>query len=114
MRDSPSKPGFGAVPDCFGECPLNRAHAHVIRFLFPLPFAKKLNGYLAIDHPTKPLRLSLHMGIGCGELTAVHVGGVFKVSFDPPVRLHNTCHFMSDVSCTRSLHPTECHHSCCL
>lgn len=22
--------------------------------------------------------LSLHMGIGCGQLTAVHVGGVFK------------------------------------
>ena len=27
----------------------------------------------------KMLKLRLHMGVGVGELTAVHVGGVFKV-----------------------------------
>jgi hypothetical protein len=37
-------------------------------------------GYLAVDDPDPKNRvyLSLHMGIGCGKLTAVHVGGIFK------------------------------------
>ena len=37
-------------------------------------------GYLAIDDPDPSQRvyLSLHMGVGCGKLTAVHVGGIFK------------------------------------
>ena len=35
---------------------------------------------MAIDDPdpSKQVTLRLHMGIGCGDLTAVHVGGVFK------------------------------------
>lgn len=28
--------------------------------------------------PLMPVHLKLHMGIGCGQLTAVHVGGVFR------------------------------------
>ena len=39
-----------------------------------------LDGHLAIPHedPTQEVRLKMHIGIGCGLLTAVHVGGVFK------------------------------------
>eukprot|EP00051_Salpingoeca_urceolata_P007099 m.94209 g.94209 ORF g.94209 m.94209 type:complete len:1161 (+) comp15115_c3_seq1:1094-4576(+) len=45
-----------------------------------LQILKTVNNYVAIDDPDpeKRVMLTLHMGIGCGELTAVHVGGVFN------------------------------------
>ena len=45
-----------------------------------LKIHEAMAGYLAVDDPDPKNRvyLSLHMGIGCGKLTAVHVGGVFK------------------------------------
>jgi len=38
-----------------------------------------LDGHLAIPHtdPAQEVRLKMHLGVGCGPLTAVHVGGVF-------------------------------------
>ena len=45
----------------------------------------RLHDYLAYSHedPSRCVRLSLHMGLGCGQLTAVHLGGVFGESSKP-------------------------------
>eukprot|EP00051_Salpingoeca_urceolata_P017513 m.239250 g.239250 ORF g.239250 m.239250 type:complete len:1130 (+) comp18976_c1_seq7:2013-5402(+) len=39
---------------------------------------RKLHGYVALGDCEEPVTLTLHMGIGSGQLTCVHVGGVFK------------------------------------
>jgi class 3 adenylate cyclase len=41
---------------------------------------QSLDGFVAVseDNGNEKLTLSLHMGIGCGLLTSVHVGGIFR------------------------------------
>eukprot|EP00042_Codosiga_hollandica_P058529 m.884049 g.884049 ORF g.884049 m.884049 type:complete len:1470 (-) comp59887_c0_seq2:3899-8308(-) len=40
-----------------------------------LEIHEKMKDYLAIDGPD-PVYLRLHMGLGCGQVTAIHVGGI--------------------------------------
>eukprot|EP00047_Mylnosiga_fluctuans_P023320 m.136081 g.136081 ORF g.136081 m.136081 type:complete len:845 (-) comp9543_c0_seq6:1402-3936(-) len=52
---------------------------------------EKLSNYRALEGP-EPVVLNLHIGIGCGQFTCVHVGGVlgrweYVVSGDPMVQI---------------------------
>jgi hypothetical protein len=69
---------LAGAPCCWCRPPETRFF--VLLLIFASFASQELDGYVAIkdDDPAKQVTLRLHMGIGCGNLTSVHVGGVFK------------------------------------
>ena len=60
-----------------GEYPTTLAEAAFCASQCAQAIHKKLHKYVAVDGPD-PVHLSLHIGIGCGQMTNLHVGGVFN------------------------------------
>lgn len=42
-----------------------------------LAIHKRLHNFPAIEDTVDPVLLTLHIGVGCGQFTSFHVGGVF-------------------------------------
>lgn len=75
--------------DCEPGAPRDLAEATLWATCCACEIHKRLHNYVATSEERDPVVLSLHIGVGCGQLTCIHVGGVFArwefVAAGPPM-----------------------------